>query len=168
MQSCKLLFHTKAYLGCVPKVAIGKSTGIHQSICGGFLESSADFGIGTILGGNLATERNHNDFKAQFYHSGSNLYNCRVWVQDSWSSTQSCTSRVRVGARSNPQCVRNGPSELRSSILGYLHRPQLRLGVLLSKHCCKKTPHLPRGTYVKCCKFCKRVQLVGSKDLKGF
>ena len=60
---------TKANLGCVPKVAIGKSAGIHQPICGGFLLSSADFGYGSVSGGILAMECNHNDFKAHFYHT---------------------------------------------------------------------------------------------------
>ena len=41
-----------------------------------FLESSADFGIGTISWANLPTELNHNDFKAHFYRTirnGGNL-----------------------------------------------------------------------------------------------
>ena len=50
------MFKTKADLGCVPKVAIGKSAGNHQSVCGAFLESGADFGDGTMSWANLATE----------------------------------------------------------------------------------------------------------------
>ena len=49
--------------GCVPNPrrtpqqhAIGESAGIHKSICGGFLQSNAYFGIGTISWENLATE----------------------------------------------------------------------------------------------------------------
>ena len=63
------MHQTKANLGCVQKVAIGKSAGIHQSFRGGFLESSAEFGNGSISGGILALECNHNNFQAHFHHT---------------------------------------------------------------------------------------------------
>jgi len=107
LQAPKLCSTEKINLGCVPKVAIGKSAGNHQSVCGGLLESGADFGNGSNLWANLAMECNANDLKSHFYKTVRNKYHCRVWVQDSRSSTPSCNVRVGVGALTKLPCVRN-------------------------------------------------------------